>query len=859
MNQNTCKPVGLSSAGRIYKMLFKRKFELAGPVEHARINLGASGLYKLVVNGNRVGDGPCRSYPEFAEYDSYSLETYLVAGANEIIVEVLYHNVNSFHQLKTEPFFYADGLVDQIKLDTPGEWLAALDMAEANDSPNYSFAIGPVQFRDERKGLTEWLPVIPADSSAPAVPRLLPQLTERELVPEKIVMNSVKNDSTLYSYTMVDTAPANNSDQFKDSPDSSICSWFYSPVGQEIECECWWGRFFLNEQELSPRNAEGRQYITLPVDMGWNFFEAVPGFSMGKWEFALNIPDNARLMVNADQIKKHTKTFHLYRRHGSFPEKCVLSGLTGSPFMDLCWAGIDEVVKDIPSEQSRLIQVDMGKITLGRIFIELEGPAGTVVNVGYSEQLKNGRVDYRKNVLVHASERWITKAGKFRLETFNRRGFRYLEILIQGHSAPVKIEKIGVMENVYPYNHIGCFECSDDDFNTLWKYGERTLELCSEDVITDCPWRERTLYGGDMLAGMGTMLSVDRDLRLIKRSVDLFLQSFNSESGWLQSMVPVNRERTPLYEYPMLCVITMEWYCRLTSDIEFIDKWKHVLDAMLKQFLSIRTDEGLYQPPHPAFIMHGYPLNDKASLAFNACGVQFLRSIASLLDKIEADNAANILEQIIMEKLLNHETGAFYDAQDHIEPINCAGNAWNVFFTNCWKGHESAILNVLREKLASFSSENEVGCVSPYNMFYLLGALYKLNAEDVAEEAVRKVYANMLSNPTGTIWEQSFPDKSLCHVWSTAPNHYFSTCVLGVKQDNPEKIVIAPQADSIRWAKGVVPHPLGNVAVSWEVTGNILRLQYSVPENCPVEVKPRGRLAKLYLEVNNSAAELLIY
>jgi len=849
MNKTSCKPAGLDDTGRIHKMLFKREFTLSKPVSDAILNIGSSGLYSLKVNGQRLGDGPCRSYPEFAEYDSYDLTEYLVTGKNEIFVEVLHQNTSSFHRLKSEASFYADGTIGKINLETPGEWLAAIDKTEIDDSPLFSFAIGPVQFRDERKGISPWLPAVMAEAAAPTVLRSLPQLTEREVVPKKIEINSVKNSYTLYSYTMVDTTIDCTGNESSQTPISTISSWFYSSQKQNVECECWWGEYFVNMKKIPVRKAEDRQFITLPLNKGWNFFQTASGYCHGKWEFALNLPDSAGLIVNALNEQEHKGTFNLFLYDGAEPEIKRLSRPVKSPFMNLCWAKINDKVEDIPAGKSRLIKVDMGKIVLGRIFIELDTTEGTVVDIAYSEQLKNNRVDYRKNVLVHAAEHWVTKAGRSHLETFQRRGFRYLEILIQDHLVPVDIIKIGVMENVYPYKHIGSFQCSDDGFNSLWKYGERTLELCSEDIISDCPWRERTLYGGDMLAGMGTSLSVDRDLRLIKRSIDVFMQSFNPKTKWLQSMVPVDRERIPLYEYPMLTVICMEWYYRLTGDKKFINKWKNVLNVMLEQFLALKTEQGLYDPPHPPFIMHHYPLADKFSLAFHACGVKFLRACASILKKREATVRANELELTIIKHFYNTETGAFYDAIYKIEPVNCAGNAWNVYFTDCFKGHEAGIIKLLTDKLSNFSTNNEIGSVSSYNMFYLLGALYKLGAEVEAENAIRKVYAEMLENPTGTIWEHSNREKSLCHVWSTAPNYYFSTCVLGVKQDRADKIIIAPQADSLSWAKGIVPHMAGDVQVSWKIEDKMLKLFYSAPEGCEVEVCPRGKLSKLHLEV----------
>jgi len=64
-----------------------------------------------------------------------------------------------------------------------------------------------------------------------------------------------------------------------------------------------------------------------------------------------------------------------------------------------------------------------------------------------------------------------------------------------------------------------------------------------------------------------------------------------------------------------------------------------------------------------------------------------------------------------------------------------------------------------------------------------------------------------------------------------------------------DKITIAPQSETIDWAEGTVPHPLGEVYVHWQVKGDRLFLTYDAPKGAKVEVKPRGRLGKLELVV----------
>jgi hypothetical protein len=51
--------------------------------------------------------------------------------------------------------------------------------------------------------------------------------------------------------------------------------------------------------------------------------------------------------------------------------------------------------------------------------------------------------------------------------------------------------------------------------------------------------------------------------------------------------------------------------------------------------------------------------------------------------------------------------------------------------------------------------------------------------------------------------------------------------------------------------KGTVPHPKGNIWVDWKIIGNVLYLNYKVPEGVKVTVKPKGRLASYKLVLNS--------
>jgi len=134
----------------------------------------------------------------------------------------------------------------------------------------------------------------------------------------------------------------------------------------------------------------------------------------------------------------------------------------------------------------------------------------------------------------------------------------------------------------------------------------------------------------------------------------------------------------------------------------------------------------------------------------------------------------------------------------------------------------------------------------------------KMENAKTTEHFMRKNWQNMVFDDNDCTWEDFGTrngQRSKSHGWSGAPTWYLSSYVLGVQLGFPEStdlsiVTIAPQAETITWAKGVVPHPTGSVSVDWKIQGENLFLNYKAAKEIQVIVKPKGRLKKKVLWVN---------
>lgn len=902
---------------------FRREFSLSGPCRSAMLHLFADTNYHLYVNGQFVGYGPVRSYPEFPCYDTYDLSDLLVKGANVIAVHVLHVGMATFHNLLVRGGLCAWGALEdkkgkKISFSTVEGWKCRKAEGYAPDTPRWSFAIGPIQEYDERLDPPGWcgvkspagkwfapVPLVDQTGWGKLTPRPIPHLTQEPVLPQTLLGSYTQDlDQEIYSFRL--TAEFDRTMAKLDGYQKKIafaCTHIFSPRAQTVTVGRWWGEIYLNGKMLDCMPERQDQVAqcdsVLDLHKGWNFLFASYGMVQGIWEFHLSVPRSAGLELAGDKKRRSKVAFLTAGPFSETDSEAILKhcppdspeaiqelaehwttqphrSVPVSSTVGLAWAKFaedldlpDSQVGDlvIPADKEASLIFDMGIVTLGRIFVDFEAPAGTILDVGSAEELKSGRPHYKKMVLMSPGERHIARGGVGRMETFHPRGFRYLQLAVRNHHQPVVIRKLGVVRQWYPYTKQGAFECSDPFFNTLWEYGWNTLRLCSEDLIVDCPWRERTLYAGDLLPETATTMVATGDLRLVRHCVDVFVQSYTPDTQWLQSRAPSQREDKLLFDYPLIVMLIADWYCRHTQDVAFARRCAPIFQSMVEHVLSTRDREGFYIPDSNLFVEHrpDQMTRNGRLCTMNALVGAALQAWSSLLVMLgkgaEAKKMTRLAHEtgaMVHSRFWDKKVGAFADSIQNSKLENAhhlVTSAWCLMFGQVDDAQAQNISRHIVRVTENFKKCDKDNAISPYAAFFLLGGLYEYGHEKLAEQMTRYIYGDMVSHPTGTIWENCTDRWSQVHAWCTAPNYYLSTRTLGVRMGLPDatafdEILIAPQADTVDWARGVVPHPLGMVEVDWRIDGSLLRLNYRAPKGAKVTVAPQGRLAKLKLVVN---------
>ncbi|MFM9908881.1 MAG: hypothetical protein ACKVOW_06020, partial [Chitinophagaceae bacterium] len=118
-------------------------------------------------------------------------------------------------------------------------------------------------------------------------------------------------------------------------------------------------------------------------------------------------------------------------------------------------------------------------------WIELETVEGKIISLNSSNPLV---------LYLTKTETVVTKKGK---QSFEAKNWISGEGAVYTIPAGVKVNAVKYRQSGFNTTFAGSFECNDNDYNILWKKGQRTAYLCMRDWFFDCPDRERVGFWGD--------------------------------------------------------------------------------------------------------------------------------------------------------------------------------------------------------------------------------------------------------------------------------------------------------------------------------------------------------------------------
>jgi hypothetical protein len=490
--------------------------------------------------------------------------------------------------------------------------------------------------------------------------------------------------------------------------------------------------------------------------------------------------------------------------------------------------------------------------------LEVTSPAaGTIVDLGYEEELTDGRLN-----LTHFSyrfaDRYVLREGRQTVgNRFASRGFRFVQVVLRDLAGPVQIHRVEAADELYPYAMAAAFDCSDPLLTRTWTACVRTLQLCTTDTLVDCPWRENTLYFNDMLVEALTSLQAFGDRRVIARCYRL-ATSQPSSTHLLPAAVPAgvifamdhetSIDRITLPSSNLLLPGMLEEYVLYTGDAALANECEVAVRRIFQTVSTWEDDAGLVTPPKRYWNMidWSYPMESidgRCTSTLNWMYVGALNATARLAESLGWSSFDPDALRRKASRLARAIDARFWDEREsaYVEYFDDADRAALYSQLSAATALLSGGLPPWRTAPVAAAIEREDFLAPELFMHhFVLRAMASGGRGQAALDRVRRYWGPIVRGGSSTIWEMGVQQHgksafegagSLCHGFSTTPVSFFQTVILGVRPTKYgfAECSIAPTPLDLAHARGTVPTPHGHLDVSWQRVNDVLRLDVVVP------------------------------
>ncbi|MBN1941985.1 MAG: alpha-L-rhamnosidase [Phycisphaerae bacterium] len=401
---------------------------------------------------------------------------------------------------------------------------------------------------------------------------------------------------------------------------------------------------------------------------------------------------------------------------------------------------------------------------------------------------------------------------------FGKTGFRFARLDVEDPRACLDLCELRAYTYGRDLAFRGTFECSDEKINRIWAAATRSVYLNMQEYLWDGIKRDRLVWMGDMHPEIRVISAVFGEADIVPNSLDL-----------LRDLTPLPEFFNRIPSYSMWWVLAQHHWYLWHGNMDYLRQQESYLRDLLKVFEGYIDETGGETLPEQRFI-------DWLSVGDDAAVHVGLQSLLVMTLSAGAD----LLRTLGDAQAAEHYASLCRPIQAYVPPatMNKPVNALRVL-AGCGDAVE-----VNRDVLSHSPLEG----LSTFYGYYVL--LARAAAGDYAGcfELLRKYWGGMLDLGATTFWEHfdvgwlnnagridELRDEksvdvhdaygkqgngrqrnSFCHGWAGGPTAWLSEYVLGVSPASPgcRTVHIRPNLVDLKWAKGTIPAPVGEIEVS---------------------------------------------
>lgn len=481
--------------------------------------------------------------------------------------------------------------------------------------------------------------------------------------------------------------------------------------------------------------------------------------------------------------------------------------------------------------------LDNEKMTTGYLSVLLSGGRNAEITISYAEALydscpddssysmaKGNRDEIEGKCFWGYEDKLIADGGKDRCHTsLWWRTWRYVDIRIKTADEALVLNDVYGTFTAYPFERSSSFTAGGyDDLERMLDIGWRTARLCANETYMDCPYYEQLQYFGDTrIQTMVTMYNT-KDTCMVKHAIEQGRRSVTAE-GITMSRYPSNSPQF-ISSYS-LCWIGMGYdYWMYREDAGYIKSLLPVFRSILSWYEQwLKPDYSLGYVPYWFFAdwAAGFPNGEPIREEHGNSAFQDLRYIVTLEEaaSMEQDlgmlamaqhyrDIADKIRRTIRTKYWDEERKMFADTHDHrsfSQHVNTFAVLAGVVTDDEARG---LFIRMLTDK--------SLAQATIYFRYYVHQAMDKVGSGDLLLDNLSVWHDQMMLGLT-TWAETPEPSRSDCHAWGASLNIDFFRMILGIRSGAPgfKKVVIKPSLGELKNVSGSIPHPMGEIAVSY--------------------------------------------
>ena len=523
--------------------------------------------------------------------------------------------------------------------------------------------------------------------------------------------------------------------------------------------------------------------------------------------------------------------------------------------------GICEIAPDPSSRRGVSFILDFGRSLVGNLSVRLSAPAGTIVDVTYSEEIWRAKGDrlraqYACSPNYNFADRYLLKEGENLIGTqVTQRGFRMVQLTIRNFAEPVRILQARACGGEYPYIRRGVFHCSDPLLDRIWNMCLDTLQACTTDVFLDCPWRERAFWVNDLIVENRTSLAAFGASPVHRRAFALAF-SQQREDGYLPGVCPAPagtpKDNIVLFPTNLLIVIMLHDYLMASGDRETVACYLPNVERILDAFEALADEKGILTVPEGiwnfydwSFELNDYSFSPARESMINFLYVTALRTYRDLCRTCGRPCDTETLERralrtatAVQEEFVSPQTGLLEDNVRHQDkPAKLSSQLAHAF---------ALLSGMVREENRTrfLGALTDPTLLQPelYLHLFVFDAMMLAGEEALANglARIRRYWGKCVDTGYPTLYEAAihqfgrdafFEAGSLCHGFGTSPIRFFHNVILGVRPLSPgyQEFAVEPRLFDLDFASGRIPTPAGEIALDCLRTPEGIQVKMEVP------------------------------